>query len=472
MTSKERTAYWIRHHAPEQFASPSEPPSDRGDPEGEAQSMLYDSDGESTHSIPPKMLLKYGDGRPDIPISHWHHGNAGGELSYQSSRSGPRPRAQSQQVHHHRSRSEQPVQRAMPRHFSPMDNDSMAYPEEIKINPSHIPTSRPKSTSYAPTHHSRRSKSQPRQDYTLDEPVPIPLHPELPTNYSRAPRSIHPGQVAPQVAYSQSHPKYRGGKDAYPSRYHEHDSLRSRSPPAIVYAPGTHSKTHYTPPTLMHHGHGAPYQAPHNTGRYPPISTTAFPSVPGGLAPVKEDTRGGRSTKMKRLFGGAHLQDSRSPSPHSSAESGSTYYVLPSQGQKVQIIVSNLDICRLTLTDSMSLKSLPTGVCIQPHRLRSLPPRRTLAQAQVSGSKNPSSPAFSVWEAHSDLQIRVPLPPMVAADGYNVGTPPGQGAVPSPSLHGSDTKKKPRRMPNILTLTLPTCFVFIMDCLFLFSSCS
>lgn len=331
MTSKERTAYWIRHHTPEQFYSPSQPPSNFGEPEGQVQSLLNDSDEESTHSIPPKMLLKYGDGRPDIPISHWHHGNAGVEPSHQTSRSGSRPRAQSQQVHHHRSRSEQPVQRAVPRYIPPPDNDSMSYPEEIKINPSHVPNSRPKSTSYTPTHHSRRSKSQPRQGYPPEE---IP-QPQMPVNYTHTPRSIHPGQVAPQVAYSQSHPMYRGGKDAYKSRYLEHDILRSRTPPAIVYAPGTHSKTHYAPPTLMHHGHG--YQVPHKSGRYPPINTTTFPS---GLSSVKEDTRGGRSTKMKTLFGGAHLQDSRSPSPHSSAESGSTYYVLPSQGQKVQVIVS------------------------------------------------------------------------------------------------------------------------------------
>ena len=327
MTSKERTAYWIRHHAPEQFYSPSQPPSGFLEPEGEVQSLLNSSDEESTHSIPPKMLLKYGDGRPDIPISHWYHGNTGVD---QTSRSGPRPRAQSQQIHHHRSRSEQPVHRAIPRPLSPPDNDSMSYPEEIKINPSHVPNSRPKSTSHAPT--PRRSKSQPRQDYPPEE-MPQPQVPAM--NYTHAPRVIHPGQVAPQVAYSRSHPMYRGGKDAYPSRYLEHDILRSRTSPAIMYAPGTHSKNHYAPPTLMHHGHG--YQVPYKAGRYPPINTTTFPS---GLTSVKEDTRGVRSTKMKTLFGGAHLQDSRSPSPHSSAESGSTYYVLPSQGQKVQVIVS------------------------------------------------------------------------------------------------------------------------------------
>ena len=125
---------------------------------------------------------------------------------------------------------------------------------------------------------------------------------------------------------------------------------------------------------------------------------------------------------------------------------------------------------RITLTDGASSNSLPTGVCIQPHQLRSLPPRRTLAQAQVSGSKDHFSPAFSALGINSDPLIRV-LHLLMAADDYNVGIPQGQGDVYIfQSPHASDLKrrKKTRRMLNISTLTLLAFFVFVADLLFLF----
>jgi hypothetical protein len=73
-TAMERTAWWIRQqalHLHRQY-SPEAPPSDQGELDTDAQSI---TDSESTDSVPPRMLLKYHDGRRDIPISHWHYDN-------------------------------------------------------------------------------------------------------------------------------------------------------------------------------------------------------------------------------------------------------------------------------------------------------------------------------------------------------------------------------------------------------------
>ena len=305
MTAKERTAWWIRHQPPSDRYSPSAPPSDRGELDDDAQSFtVFESDAESTHSVPPKMLLKYGDGRPDIPISHWHYERNREPLSHSGSQ-------------HRRSRSEQPAHRTVSRQLQPRDGVSLHSPEEIRVLPSRSnETPRP-----APSQH-RRSKSQPRHGYSPpEEPVPsLPIYPSQPTPYPHA----------PQVAYSQTHPVYQGN-NPYVSRYSENLPGRTRAPPSIVYAPGPHSRGHYAPPTLIHHQHGTP--AP----RYN-YSGGPFPATQRGLASVNENTKGG-SQRGTRPARGAHFDDSRPPS-RSSQNSGSTYYVLPTPGQKVQIIVS------------------------------------------------------------------------------------------------------------------------------------
>jgi hypothetical protein len=118
------------------------------------------------------------------------------------------------------------------------------------------------------------------------------------------------------------------GKDPYPSRYSENLRHHSRTPPSIIYAPGSHSKGHYAPPTMIHHPHGAP--AP----RFPHAGGPLFPPSQNHLESVNDNTKS-RSRRASRTRG----YTSRSPSP-SSLNSGSTYYVLPTAGQKVQIIVS------------------------------------------------------------------------------------------------------------------------------------
>ncbi len=48
------------------------------------------SDADSSHSSPPKMILRYGDGRPDVPIPHRPHYGAQQRTRSGSSTDGPR----------------------------------------------------------------------------------------------------------------------------------------------------------------------------------------------------------------------------------------------------------------------------------------------------------------------------------------------------------------------------------------------
>ena len=170
MSSRERTAYWVRNHSPtrEDFYSPSAlpaelPPTPTSPP----------SEVESTHSIPPKMVLKYKDGRPDIPISHGYY-----EVSSNSTRSSSKRHGQQHQHPpstngHIRSRSHSAG------HGLSEDRDRLGRsssrrtahthrpltpltPEEIRVWPSE-------------TVQPPRSKSLPRDQHFHDDEPPQPL---------------------------------------------------------------------------------------------------------------------------------------------------------------------------------------------------------------------------------------------------------------------------------------------------------
>lgn len=317
MTAKERTEWWIRHHPPGQY-SPSAPPSDRDDLEEDGQSYtVYDSDAESTHSVPPKMMLKFGDGRPDVPISHWHHD---GEPRHSLKRETDNSRTQS----HRRGRSEQPT---MGPHID------AAYPEEIRVLPSQFNPAQQSPIS----HDRRRAKSQPRHGYSPpDEPAPpLPRYPPAQHTqpiYTPTPRPIHVTPFlphAPPVAFSQSHPAYHG-KSAYASRYPENP------PQSIMNAPRPYSKNIHAPPIINHRPHGAPgiiYSQSAPLPRHPYAGAAPFPPAQVGLTSVDEEmlatrSRNGSRGPARMAQSGAQFRRLHSPS-RSSETSGSTFYMVP-----------------------------------------------------------------------------------------------------------------------------------------------
>ncbi|KIJ16687.1 hypothetical protein PAXINDRAFT_74213 [Paxillus involutus ATCC 200175] len=294
--SKERTAYWVRSHSPfhNRFRSPDSPPSVREELVGR------ESDEESSHSLPPKMVLRYGDGRADIPISHWHYEHPHDSQKHLPPRHGSHSRTRPHTTYHTH------------------DQDFSTPPEEIHILPSD-PNAQPhRSTG---TYRPRRSSE------------PELFEPPAPHNNLNVPQPV-------TYSHSQHIP------DPYDRHHPSHSHSRgNRPPPSIVYAPAHHhTSDHYAPPTIVYAPHKAPgmthtISAPTGSGfpQYPRITATPYPSVHSNLESVYEEPRYGPRGPRPR-------DDVIAPSPPypiseaASGDSGSTYYIIPTPGQKVKVL--------------------------------------------------------------------------------------------------------------------------------------
>ncbi|EMD32284.1 hypothetical protein CERSUDRAFT_77584 [Gelatoporia subvermispora B] len=453
MASRERTLHWVQQHSSfgtvNGFASPSTPPSIITDSDAPSYGPS-DSDDESSHSQPPRMVLRYNDGRPDIPISHDGLGPSG---TAPPSRHRLHPAglqgypAQYPTSHHSRSQSgahalpiPDPQARFQSRHGQSLSYATSHHtitpqpvippsrsPESIVVLPSRqTDESEPLAPPPTSTHHtspqsqsSRLAPSGPRPlpsqpsfhtssprnrgSIDLQRPHPPPqFQPNIaaptPRHASNSAHTTHLASPSPPITHSHSQPipPQVGGARYYGGSYHP-PSSRVQSlpyqyqPPAIVYAPSSkHSKMHYAPPAIVyspstHHpharveapsitfSHSVPVPPPAGAGYYPQAGPTAQPpSHPRGASNheaavavhhgsmdgshSRSPDRGrslsrntnnslGRTTMSDLVIIDHAPTSSRSPSRTGSdcdsQTSGSTYYVLPSPGQKVQIIVPN-----------------------------------------------------------------------------------------------------------------------------------
>ena len=323
MSSRDRTAYWVQSHSSVQddFYSPSVPPS------------VFDglvpsrppSEADSTNSTPPKMVLRYNDGRPDIPIPHPNYGRSG------SGRHPDMARSRTLSYNHSHNRPRTGSSPSIPRSHPNA-------PEEIRILPSfgHTPTA----SSSRPSH--SRSKSVPRRDnfdQQHDHEVPFMPPPHLQTQspyHGSRPMSSQGISPTHQVTFA---PPAQPSQPWHPRQPH-------KGVPAIVYAPSHNAqRPNYSPPAMFHHppqtgpngvmySHSAPVP-----GQYPPQYAGQFSSrqrVNSEVGPGPDRSRFGRSTRRT-----ANPAAGSAESLHGRSEkSGSTYYVLPQHGQKVHVIVS------------------------------------------------------------------------------------------------------------------------------------
>lgn len=436
MTARERTALWVQTYtqdgADPSFVSPSSPPSAISD--SDAPSYGPDSDDESSHSVPPRMVLRYGDGRPDIPISTHAVPPSGSRSGLRPRVSAPMAPPQAPAPSHIRSKSGSNIPDAPP-NMASRHLQSLSYvteyppavpgtlkpatpprsPESIVVLPSrqgdeppHSAVSTPRNPSHQSHHshsgsrsHSRSPSSQVALDQANyspqrsrgDVPSYQPSHSSI---VAPAPkRAFDPAQIplpnsSPSIAYSQSQP--------LPQRGHEFDARAASarvqsqlpyaySPPAIVYAPSSkHSKSRYTPPAIVyspsnshhpHSHHAAPSLTYSHSAPLPPPShrshagSAAYQSAHGSAThyppgPIPEEPTNPRPRSHGRSRSGS-VARSRTPgqnvvyvdhprnaptrasspaesfdgSDRGSRTSGSTYYVLPTPGQKVKLIVPN-----------------------------------------------------------------------------------------------------------------------------------
>ncbi|KAG5644043.1 hypothetical protein DXG03_009195 [Asterophora parasitica] len=386
MTSRQRTAYWVQSHEETEFYSPSAPPIALGDavPPSPAISVA-----ESSGSIPPRMVLRFNNGQPDIPIpvsdESARSGRSQRRREHSGTRSSSTPRSPSAPSGQRRGRSGSHPSSPLAQSF-PHDSDQYPgqAPEEIRILPSLGSAGPIPSTAGQPRSRSLpRSPAEPpshRGAPPLPGPMPMPRsplrtrtpYPHLSTSASRqgslppAPHSAPPTQET--FTPEPWHPYAQSGRP--PPLTHQ------KQPPAIIYAPShLTSRPRYAPPAIYSHppqmgpngmtySHSAPVhsatqqaQQGHIPSNLP--STMVPPALT--LAQVREqemeiEQRGGawkgRTAQLKYGYGHDRARSlslvphppplRRSPSSSSlgSRDSEGTYYVLPADGQKVHVIVS------------------------------------------------------------------------------------------------------------------------------------
>ncbi|KIM48646.1 hypothetical protein M413DRAFT_437832 [Hebeloma cylindrosporum] len=347
MTSRERTAYWVHTHSPTEaeFYSPSVPPTVL---DGLVPSSPP-SEADSSHSTPPKMVLRYNDGRPDVPIPHGM--NNPGPVRAHTLSSGNRTRSGSS--------GDSPSFRSHSRR-----HPSSRSPEEIRILPSfgvgEVPSS---SNSSRPSH--ARSMSVPRTSDRRHEEIP-----EVPF--------IPPAHMQTQSPYfngaAPSNPQ--GGSQGHgvnfappPHAWHPRHGGHPKHPPAIVYAPSPNSRQpQYSPPAMFHHppqmgpngliySHSAPVP-----GQYPPAYPTPYPSVGSHVhSSSAHDVRDHHRNRMRSLGRSTRMDPRVSAESLGSEKSGSTYYVLPAHGQKVHVIAPSPEQSVVTATSTTKTPSSPYG---------------------------------------------------------------------------------------------------------------
>ncbi|KAG6335163.1 hypothetical protein ID866_3925 [Astraeus odoratus] len=318
--SEGRTGQWVRSHSPYngQFRSPDSPPSVIGELDVEGR----ESDEGSSHSLPPKMMLRYPDGRGNVPISHWHYD---GHRHHYPHRDAP---------------FHGPVPRSRPHtpHRSPDDGDFDSAPEEIQILPAD-PNVQPQRVtgSYRP-----RRSSEPF--HPREQPVRNRVDEELydtpPPRYVST--TLNVPTAAPMV-YSHSQHIHDPYDHHHPSHSH---SRGNRPPPSIVYAPAPrHNTDHYAPPTIVYSsshkaapGMSHTVSAPTGSGfpQYSRIATVPHPPMHSHLNAVHEEPRyAPKGPRPREDLPRAHTPISEA----ASGDSSSTYYVLPTPGQKVKVLV-------------------------------------------------------------------------------------------------------------------------------------
>jgi len=346
--SDARIAHWVDTHIPYngQFRSPDSPPS----VVEEVELASHHSDEGSSHSLPPKMVLKYSDGRGEIPISHWHYPHYPHRDPHYRA---PAPRSRPQTPHQ---RSKSAMGHRPPPPIYPLAPEELDYesaPEDIQVLPA-APNAQPHRVtgSYRP-----RRSSEPYRDPTQ----PPPTRDVADVYDSPPPRYVtHTLNVPASVTHS--HPQHI--RDPYNYHHPSHPHSRGNRPsPSIVYAPGDyHNTDHFAPPMIVHAPHKAPgvnYTGPSPNGfpQYPRITTKPYPPVHGQLGLLPEERRGPRGPRPKEDLRASPISKSTSGS------SNSTYYVLPNAGQKIKVLVSSQ-----CFSFHFSSTSWLTCLCVHHHR--------------------------------------------------------------------------------------------------------
>ncbi|KAJ8079449.1 hypothetical protein PM082_006876 [Marasmius tenuissimus] len=316
-STQDRVNHWVEEHNGVIFSSPNIAPSELDGEDGAPSGAA--SDVESSHSLPPRLMLRYPDGT-EIAIPHPSSSGSPQNPSVQNLRSGKHSSSGAHSSNRSRTgsapsrhSSKHPQSPLSDRHERERERLRSRSPEEIRILPSNHT---PETGSRAATHtshpsHQTRSRSLPR-DAFQEEPVhdPMPFtnsHPHSSTSPNGA--AIYPTHRAPiklprtpppdpkmHLARSQPpawHPYTNGSRmTAVPMNPHRHVHNPKHVPPSIVYAPSNHSRNQYNPPTIysyppnfgpdgVMYSHSVP-----PTRMYRNVGGTPYPSAGGAPSSV------------------------------------------------------------------------------------------------------------------------------------------------------------------------------------------
>lgn len=311
LTSWERTAHWVESYTAESagLVSPSIPPSILSD-----VSFCAPSETESSRSVPPRMVLRYGDGRPDIPIPVEDTG-ARIRRKTNTSKSSTTSRGTSPTLipplsysssNHRRERSSS--QRSSPPTHTFRPRSPLA-PEEIRVLPSR---------QYTSNSLPGRSKSVPRN--TTSPSVPRPF----PTSYSSMTTSEPPHTWHPYIRERSHYPQKQPHAMSFAPFY---SNVRDHENPPVSHYYHTHD------PRGAVFNHCVPFQ--NSVGRYHDDSMLDQPSR--SLAGKRRvDTLENRKPPLPLLT-------SLNQSSSTSLDSHESYHVLPSAGRKLHVIPASPD---------------------------------------------------------------------------------------------------------------------------------
>ncbi|TFK72765.1 hypothetical protein BDN72DRAFT_297024 [Pluteus cervinus] len=334
VSSRDRTARWVTAHynKASDFESPSIPHAELAGIVPSSPS----SEAETTPSLPPRIVLRYSDGRPDVAVPppdeynltraatssrrHGHEGSRDHTYHYDH-----RPRTGS----HGAFSPNAFARRADFRELSPV-----VAPEEIRILPSHS----------GGTSHRSRSKSLSRgvsssdpSSTTLSSPVsqsPEPIIHSKPVVISTPSHHSHTSHYS----HAAHHHEYHTTKVPHGPRPSKH----THTQPTIIHPPAHHSRSHYQPPYYAHppqvgpngvvYSHSAPVPLTHPAHVHP----VPFPT-PAHYGPhhPKQRSRFESDPPRSQSAGGFRRRDGTIVD---TAQDGA-YYVFPTV-QKVHVIVS------------------------------------------------------------------------------------------------------------------------------------
>jgi hypothetical protein len=319
LAARARTAHWVDSLSGKALVAPSIPPSLVSDTDDGLSSQ--DSDAESSRSLPPRMVLRYPDGRPDVPVStnpRWPPQNqkpttptpfhtrlraGSGSHGYPPSNPNIHSRAPSN---------------AVPLYISPPPPVVAMQPETIHVRPSPtspVPHQGPVSYLTAGPHHSSSLSTPSRQRSMRSTPSSRPplqmiYTPPAPSSLSRsAPVSpTHESFQSAQQPLPPPPPSAPYPPIAAPSPVYGFPSPTSAHEPPPA-APLTHSRTH-----SRSHSYSSNQSHPH------PQAAAGAASAPPSAYPGNSAQRQRRhSSRTGTSHGHADVMQHPQPQPQAPA---------------------------------------------------------------------------------------------------------------------------------------------------------